>query len=144
MRVALGFTGAAATCAAVFVPAAEAQAAGPPMPFDVFADVTQNIKSVQLCGYQSPTPGHWSCTARKNNPGHSRKQSSIAVFGDGWRNGKFNFWVWGTSGTEYLHTCNTNNDWVGSYAHSSGGNPYGDIFTNGNIPSGLGRSTREC
>jgi hypothetical protein len=144
MRVAIGFTGAAATCAAVLVPATEAQAAGPKMPYDVFAEVTKNVESVQLCGYQSPAPGHWACTTRRKNPGHSRGQSSPDVFGGGWRYGKFNLWVWGTSGTEYLHTCNTNNAWVGSYAYTSGAVPYGLIFDTSNIPDALGRSTREC
>lgn len=144
LRVAIGFTGAAATCAAVFGPATEAFAAGPAMPYDAFAEVTKNIKSDQLCGYQSPAPGHWACTAVKNNPGHSRGQSSVAVFGGGWRYGKFNLWVWGTSGKEYLHTCNTNDAWVGSYAYTSGAVPYGLILDTSHIPDALGRSTVEC
>jgi hypothetical protein len=144
LRVAVGFTGAAAACVGVFAPATEAQAAGPAMPYHVFAEVTKNIKSVQLCGYQSPPPGHWSCTTIRKNPGHSR-QSSTDVFGGGWRYGKFNLWVWGTSGKEYGHTCNTNNAWTGSYDYSySGGPAFGLTFDTGNIPGALGRSTVEC
>lgn len=140
-RAAVGFAGVA-VAATVLAPAAVARAStrSPRMPYSTYAFNTGSIKTVQLCGYQSVQGvGHWTCTAKLGANIYGD------TFGHGWRYGKFNLWVWGTNGIEYLHTCNTNSNWAGGYWYT-GDLRTGLMFSNGHGSDSrpLGESTTRC
>jgi hypothetical protein len=127
MRVATALTGVTA-CATVFAPTQAARAASTPaQPYTLLVDIQAVVSKIQVCGYKSPAPGRWTCTAVEPNPKYL-KESSSAYMGNGWRRGKINVWLWDKVATPSKGgwTCNTNgayHGWVndGNRVHLSTG-----------------------
>jgi hypothetical protein len=142
MRVATVFTGAAAVTAG-FAPSALANTRVP-QPYRLTVYVGADVQRIQVCAYQSPAPGHWTCTPIRNPTYHYStpygdvRISGSTSFGTNWRDGKVNVWVWGYSyyGTmvESGYTCNTNGAYYGHFKANGGvsltGSP-GAIYVDG-------------
>lgn len=124
MRVATVFTGAAAVTAG-FAPSALANTRVP-QPYRMTVYVSPDVARIQVCGYQSPYPGHWTCTPIRT-PTHHFSKGGLALipgstsFGGNWRDGKVNVWVWSSpNNTESGYTCNTNGAYYGHFKANGG------------------------
>jgi hypothetical protein len=113
MRAATALTGVAAGIA-VFAPgvarANVAQGQPPNDPYKIWVDIEGSANRLQVCGYKSVSGGgKWECTVVQHNPGASKNGApTVDYMGSDWRRGSVRVWDWSASGTEFVHTCNTN------------------------------------
>jgi hypothetical protein len=149
MRVAAVFTGAAAVTAG-FAPSAGANTRVPE-PYRLTVYVSPFVLQIQVCAYQSPSPGHWTCTPKKTPTHHfsasGREIPGSTSFGTGWRDGKVNVWLWGApnySLVESAYTCNTNGAYYGHFKANGGVSLTGSIGTDPEWVDGTGSGVGVC
>ena len=119
LRAATVFTGAAAATVA-FAPTALANTKVP-MPYRITAYTAPDVHAEQVCGYKDIGSGEWTCTSVKEV---SRNTSGSVSFGNNWRDGKVNVWVWYSPGENAQYeagfTCNTNGAYYGHLKATGG------------------------